>query len=64
MLSIVREIVFGAGFPLLLPMLWGLYALPFFMPAADVLSFIAVAFVLCRVRRDLLRGGNASPAAL
>ncbi|MGN1005040.1 MAG: MATE family efflux transporter [Aristaeellaceae bacterium] len=63
-LSIVREIVFGAGFPLLLPMLWGLYALPFFMPAADVLTFMAVAFVLCRVRRDLLRGGNASPAAL
>ena len=52
-LSITREIVFGAGLPILLPMLWGLYALPFFMPVADALTFAAVAFVLIRVRREL-----------
>lgn len=52
-LSIIRELVFGAGLPILLPAIWGLYALPFFMPAADVLTFIAVAFVLCQTRKNL-----------
>ena len=52
-LSITREIVFGAGLPILLPMIWGLYALPFFMPAADVLTFIAVAAVLYQTQKDL-----------
>lgn len=52
-LSVTREIVFGAGLPLLLPLLLGLYALPFFMPVADVLSFIAVAAVLLREVRSL-----------
>lgn len=52
-LSITREIVFGAGLPLLLPMLWGLYALPFFMPVADTLSFIAVVVVLFKIRKLL-----------
>lgn len=45
-LSLTREIVFGVSFPILLSMLWGLYALPFFMPVADTLTFVAVAFVL------------------
>lgn len=52
-LSITREIVFGVGLPLLLPALWGLYALPFFMPVADVLTFVAVAVVLLKVRKEL-----------
>lgn len=52
-LSITREIIFGAGLPILLPVLWGLYALPFFMPVADTLSFIAVAAVLYRTRKEL-----------
>lgn len=53
MLSITREIVFGAGLPVLLPMIWGLYALPFFMPAADILTFIAVAIVLYKTQKVL-----------
>lgn len=52
-LSITREIVFGAGLPILLPMLWGLYALPFFMPAADILTFIAVAVILYKTKKKL-----------
>lgn len=52
-LSITREMIFGAGFPILLPMLWGLYALPFFMPVADTLTFIAVAVVLIRTKKSL-----------
>lgn len=54
-LSIMREIVFGAGLPILLPLLFGLYALPFFMPVADILSFIAVIAVLRQVRKTLKR---------
>ncbi|MGM9936165.1 MAG: MATE family efflux transporter [Candidatus Ornithomonoglobus sp.] len=52
-LSVTREIVFGAGFPILLTMLGGLYALPFFMPAADTFTFIAVAVVLWKIKKDL-----------
>lgn len=53
-LSLTREIVFGAGLPILLPMLFGgLYALPFFMPAADTLTFIAVAVVLHKTKKSL-----------
>lgn len=52
-LSILREIVFGVGLPILFPMLWGLYALSCFMPAADTLTFIAVAFVLLKTKKSL-----------
>lgn len=52
-LSVTREIVFGAGLPILLPMLWGLYALPCFMPAADTLTFLAVAVVLYKTKKEL-----------
>ena len=52
-LSITREIVLGAGLPILLPMFWGLYALPFFMPLADTLTFLAVVFVLHRTKKGL-----------
>lgn len=51
-LSVTREIVFGVGLPILLPVFWGLYALPCFMPVADILTFMAVAFVLYRTKRN------------
>lgn len=53
-LSLTREIVLGASLPILLPMLFGgLYALPFFMPAADTLTFIAVTIVLYKTKKSL-----------
>lgn len=52
-LSITREIVFGAGLPILLPLIWGLYALPFFMPVADVLTFLIVVVVLYQTKKSL-----------
>ncbi len=52
-LSLLREFVFGVGFTILLPVLWGLYALPFFMPAADTASFIFVAIVLIKVKKEM-----------
>ncbi len=52
-LSVTREIVFGAGLPILLPMFGGLYALPFFMPVADTLTFAAVAVILYKTKKSL-----------
>lgn len=52
-LSVTREIIFGAGLPLLLPMLWGLYALPCFMPVADTLTFIGAAVILIQTKKWL-----------
>ncbi|MCD8215703.1 MAG: polysaccharide biosynthesis C-terminal domain-containing protein [Clostridiales bacterium] len=52
-LSVAREFVFGVGFAVLLPMIWGLYALPFFMPVADGVTFIAVGTVLIKTCREL-----------
>lgn len=52
-LSVTREIVFGAGLPILLPLIWGLYALPFFMPVADILTFLIVVVVLYKTKKSL-----------
>lgn len=40
MLSMVREVVFGVGFALLLPRFWGLDGVMYSMPVSDVLTFI------------------------
>lgn len=52
-LSVIREIIFGAGLPILLSMIGGLYALPCFMPTADTLSFLIGAVVLSGIKKDL-----------
>ncbi len=52
-LSLAREFVFGVGFVLLLPIMWGLYALPFAIPVGDIATGIPVAFVLFRLAREL-----------
>lgn len=57
-LSVTREIIFGVGLPILLPAIWGLYALPCFMPVADTLTFIAVTFVLYKTKRKLETDGS------
>lgn len=62
-LSITREVLFGAGLPLLLPMIWGLYALPFFMPVADTLTFLAVAVILLQTKKELEKPALPSGSA-
>lgn len=52
-LSMVREIVFGVGLALLLPLFWGLDGVLYSMPAADVLTFILSAVVICCTYRLL-----------
>lgn len=52
-LSLLREIVFGVGLPLLLPVFLGLDGILYFMAAADILTFIIAIFVLVRVYKML-----------
>ena len=53
MLSMVREIVFGVGFALLLPMFWGLNGVLYSMPVSDFLTFLIAVVLICRTYREL-----------
>lgn len=46
LLSMVREVVFGVGFALLLPPIWGLDGLLYSMPVSDMLTFLMSAAVI------------------
>lgn len=52
-LSMMREIIFGVGLPLLLPIFWGLDGVLFFMPVADILTAIASITVIARTNKTL-----------
>ena len=52
-LSMVREIVFGVGFALLLPLIWQLDGVLYSMPVSDLLTFIAAAWLIFRTWREL-----------
>ncbi len=53
MLSMVREIVFGVGFALLLPVFFGLDGVLYSMPASDLLTAILSAIVIVKTYKDL-----------
>lgn len=52
-LSMLREIVFGVGLVLLLPIRFGLDGILYFMALADVLTFVLTAFVIIRTYKKL-----------
>lgn len=52
-LSMVREVVFGVGFALLLPVFFGLDGVLYSMPVSDVLTFIISAIVIAYTYRTL-----------
>ncbi len=52
-LSMVREIVFGVGFALLLPVFWGLDGVLFSMPVSDALTFLISLLLIRRTYREL-----------
>ena len=54
-LSMVREIVFGVGFALLLPVFFGLDGVLLSMPVSDLLTFIIAAFLIMRTYKELNR---------
>ena len=54
-LSMIREVVFGVGFALLLPVFFGLDGVLYSMPVSDVLTFIIALFLLYRIEKELRR---------
>ena len=57
MLSMVREVVFGVGFALLLPRFFGLDGVLYSMPVSDVLTFVIAAVMIVKTYRGLSEEG-------
>ena len=53
MISMLREVVFGVGLALLLPLFFGLDGVLYSMPLSDILTFIIAAVVIVKVFREL-----------
>ena len=53
MLSMVREIVFGVGFALLLPVFWELDGVLYSMPVSDLLTAFVSAIVIVMTFKQL-----------
>lgn len=53
LLSMFREVVFGVGFALLLPVFFGLDGVLYSMPVSDILTFIISAIIIIQTYRDL-----------
>ncbi len=53
MLSMVREVIFGVGFALLLPIWFGLDGVLYSMPLSDALAFIVSLIVIAATYREL-----------
>ncbi len=53
MLSLLREVVFGVGFALILPLFFGLNGVLYSMPVSDILTFIIAVFVIRSTYRQL-----------
>ncbi len=53
MLSMVREIVFGVGFAVLLPVFFGLDGVLYSMPLSDILTFVIAAIIIRHTYKEL-----------
>jgi len=53
MISLIREVVFGVGFALLLPRFFGLNGVLYSMPVSDILTFLIALFVILRTLKEL-----------
>ena len=52
-ISMIREVVFGVGFALLLPVFFGLDGVLYSMPVSDALTFVIAAFVIRSTLKEL-----------
>lgn len=52
-ISLIREILLGVGFALLLPKFFGLDGVLYSFPAADLLTFLVAVFVIVGTYREL-----------
>ena len=57
-LSMIREIVFGVGFALLLPILFGLDGVLYSMPVSDLLTFLVALVLIVGTYRELNQEGK------
>ena len=53
LLSMFREVVFGVGFALLLPVFFGLDGVLYSMPVSDILTFMISAVIIVKTYREL-----------
>ena len=63
MLSMVREVVFGVGFAVLLPVWFGLDGVLYSMPVSDVLTFVISVIVIRKTWKALSDGSGSRPQA-
>ncbi|MGM9941744.1 MAG: MATE family efflux transporter [Bulleidia sp.] len=56
-LSMIREVIFGVGFALLLPMIFGLDGVLYSMPVSDILTFAVALILIIRTYRKLNEKG-------
>lgn len=63
MLSVVREVVFGVGFALLLPRFFGLNGVLYSMPVSDILTAVIAVYLIVRTYRELGTGKTESQQA-
>ena len=61
-LSMIREVIFGVGFALLLPRIFGLDGVLYSMPVSDVLTFLIAVFLIVSTIRELDGRGKGIPA--
>ena len=52
-LSMIREVVFGVGFALLLPILFGLDGVLYSMPVSDIITFIISCVIIWKTFQEL-----------
>ena len=53
MLSMFREVVFGVGFALVLPLVFGLDGVLYSMPVSDILTFLISAVIIGKTYTEL-----------
>lgn len=57
-LSMIREVVFGVGFALVLPIFFGLDGVLYSMPVSDILTFIIALFLIRGTYKELSQKGE------
>ena len=53
LLSMFRDVVFGVGFALLLPVFFGLDGVLYSMPVSDILTFLISAVIIVKTYQEL-----------
>ena len=60
-ISLIREIVFGVGFAILLPYFFGLDGLLYSFPVSDILTFIIALFIIVKTYKELSGKSTKKP---